>query len=256
MIITIPSKNRADKVKTLELIKNQIDTFLFIEQEDFKDYFKNYPLKPNLIDLPKSNQGITYARNQILDYFKEAECILMLDDDISEFCKRNGYTDSGYNKLEKMNLDEIEIMLKFLEMQFINNDITQLTISFTPSNWLKKDVKWQSPARVWCFNMINPKKLKDNGISYDPQADLMEDYDITAQILSKGLKVFSCFLFSFTPSDGGCGKNDGGCQTYRNAERSLNTVKYLTAKWGDKVKPIYHNDKMEVQFQWKKFTNK
>lgn len=258
MNIIIPSKGRVGKVETLKLIPSGNSIYLFVEPQESKLYRNEYWNSCSIVELKENNKGIAYSRNSILEYFKNLdEPILMLDDDISNFQKRDGKTSSGYHKLVKMDLDEVDKMFKELSLEFIKNNLTQLTISFAPSNWLENKA-WKSPSRVWCFNMINPKKLNDIGIKYDNEADLMEDYDITAQILSKGGLVASSFNYAFTPIDGGCGKSEGGCQSYRNSNKSQETVEYLFNKWGNKVRSVYvpKKDIMEVQFLWSKFIKK
>lgn len=251
MIYAIPSKGRPNKIKTLHLIDDEV--YIFVEPQEYNSYSLSYSKKARIINIQKTNQGIAYVRNFIMEYFKNEDCICMLDDDIQEFQKRlTEKTESGFYKMKKMESEEIKMMFDKLKSDFKKYDLTQATISFAPSNWMYEK-KYKSPSRVWCFNIINPKKCLENNIIYDNDAALFEDYDITAQIISKGLKNICFYDYAFLTSDG-CGGQEGGCQCFRTPESSLSVVQYLTYKWGTaivKSKFVEKKNMMEISFKWK-----
>ena len=65
MEIAIPSKGRAKKVETLTIFPEAI---LFVEPQDYNLYKESYP-KNKIININKNDQGISYVRNFILNYF-------------------------------------------------------------------------------------------------------------------------------------------------------------------------------------------
>ena len=89
--IFIPTKGRARRCKTAELLRSQLVEFnLVVEPQDADDYAKEYGLS-NLMVLPKNDQGLVYARNYIkTEAIKSgADWHWQLDDDIRWFNHRS-----------------------------------------------------------------------------------------------------------------------------------------------------------------------
>jgi len=255
MQIVIPTKGRAGKITTPELFSKKQEITLVVEQQEFKEYFNVYGKSCNVVSMPTKNndKGIGNTRNWVLDNFSDYEYIAMLDDDIKEFRVREGQTEGGHPKIVKIDVGQTDGMLK--ELVEYGRDK-----KLPPSNWLwgKEKGDWKYNTRVWCLNMISPFFCKEYGVNYDSNLLLFEDYDITAQILKKGFMNGCCYKYTYVPCDGGSGGSDGGCQFYRNEEKSKKAAEYLIKKWGDKIKLDTDNKRglTEVQFNWKEIYNK
>ena len=78
----IPSYNRTNKVKTLELLKkNNIDLkqiYIFVVEEEYEEYKKHYPEYKIIIGL----KGLVKQRQFINNYFKKGTKIVSMDDDL------------------------------------------------------------------------------------------------------------------------------------------------------------------------------
>ena len=78
----IPSYNRPNKIKTIELLKkNNIDIkqiYIFVVEEEFEEYKKHYPEYKIII----GEKGLVNQREFINNYFKEGTKIVSMDDDI------------------------------------------------------------------------------------------------------------------------------------------------------------------------------
>jgi hypothetical protein len=86
--IYIPSKKRAKIAKTPELLEKLKQPYvLVVEKEDLEEYQNVYP-KAQYLVLPKSDQGIVYARNEIKKdaQKRSSEYHWQIDDDIRGTC--------------------------------------------------------------------------------------------------------------------------------------------------------------------------
>jgi len=236
--ICIPTKNRVGKLHTDKLFY-PYDIYLFVEPQEVEAYKKEYP-GYKIINIEKSNQGIAYVRNFILNYFDEN--ILMLDDDIIKLMKRVN------KKLIDCSAKEV-----IEEMEnCLTKGYAQATISFIASNWYYTE-SYKVNTRTWCLSAINTKLIKENNIIYDSKVNCFEDFDFTAQLLSSGLKNICSYKYAFDcipMSTNKGGLNDGLRQTKSNA--SLEIIK---DKWPGLITIIDNNKTglKEPQFKWKYF---
>lgn len=241
MKIAIPSKARAGNVTTHKLF-NTNDIFFFVEPQDFNKYQKCYP-GCKIIDIGENNQGISYVRNFILDYFNEP--ILMLDDDIIRIDEKkpNG---------KMLKISNINNLLKDIELCFIKG-YKQVTIAYRPAVRFNKGKSYKVNTRCWCFNGIDASI----GVRFDPLADVFEDYDFTAELLRKGYKNISLFAYDFDCKV--MSTNSGGWQCFDRKQYSQKAFNYLINKWGKHViqKRINKISGLtEVQFLWNKIGGK
>lgn len=231
--IAIPTKGRAGKIDTLVIFK---DAVLFVEPQESKVYKEIYP-NNEIVILPENDKGISYVRNYILNYY---DCVVfVLDDDITKIYSKQG------KKLKK-----IEDISDFINacLTCIKKGYKQVTISFKASNWMH-DGLFKINTRCWCINVFDCS-LKD--IRYDSKSDVFEDYDFTAQLISKGYKNISLYNFAFDCRT--MGTNEGGWQLFDRKSKSATAFKYLMNKWGPQVITSRKNKVtglQEVQFNWR-----
>lgn len=79
MKIVIPSYNRYEDFKTLNLLKGYEDiTYIFVVQEELQRYKENFPNYNFIV----GEKGLKQQRNFITNYFEEGEILVYMDDDI------------------------------------------------------------------------------------------------------------------------------------------------------------------------------
>jgi len=233
MIVAIPTKGRAGKVKTLKYFPNAI---LFVEPEEYETYSFEYN-KNRVVYIGQNNGGISYVRNFILDYFDEP--VLMLDDDITKLFYRKG------NKL--YIIGDTRELIKSIDSCF-KKGYKQVTLSYKASNWLCSE-PYKVNTRCWCFNGIDCRLP----IRYDSKSDVFEDYDFTAQLIHGGYKNICLYVYAFECEK--MGSNSGGWQMFDRQEKSKLAKEYLIKKWGKHVVKTRFNEFTnisEVQFLWSK----
>jgi len=150
--------------------------FIFVRAEE-ELLYKQYV--PEATIVPVEKNGITPTRNAIVNYFKDWEKILMLDDDI----KSINWFIEDWNKysLIPLSKDEIKEMIEYW-------------FYYTEKIWLK--CRWIYPVNnaffmsektnskcfiIWTFCWI----INDKSIQFDERMKLKEDYDYSLQQIAK-----------------------------------------------------------------------
>ena len=239
MKLCILTKNRVKEMHTFNLFKDY-EVYLFVEPQDFEAYTEAYP-NTQIVNIQENDKGVTFCRNFILNYFK-GERILILDDDI----KRLFYRDARFKHKQTTPKEVLEELDKILDKGYV-----QASISFKGSNTLYKK-PYKVNGRVWCMSAFNLDSLEKNNIRYDPLAIYFQDFDITAQILSKGLS--NCISYRYCFDCVPMGNNKGGQQSFNRKKLSESSLNHLLTKWYGVMK-IKHNKKtgcLEPVFFWSK----
>ena len=184
MKICIPSKERAESMTT-HLFFNSKDVLIFVEPHEVKKYQIFWP-EYNIVDIKKSNQGLAYVRNFILDYIDEPK-LVMADDDISFFGKRNDK--HRYDRLSdyKEMLKDIEKGLDSFWGYEIPNNSYSFFLNKNSDNKIRMTV---NNKYVSVFYGINNSEFKKHNIIYDPLITSDgDDIDISIQILLNDGKI-------------------------------------------------------------------
>ena len=112
--IAIPSYDRAEtlKDKTLKLLFERNikpdNIYIFVaNKEEKKEYEKVIP-KDNYKKLIVGKKGISYQRNFIIDYFKEGDNIVFIDDDISNIKRKSGNKVSDLDDLNEFFINSFK----------------------------------------------------------------------------------------------------------------------------------------------------
>lgn len=112
--IAIPSYDRAEtlKDKTLKLLFERNikpdNIYIFVaNKEEKKEYEKIIP-KDNYKKLIIGKKGISYQRNFIIDYFKDGDNIVFIDDDISNIKRKIGNKVSDLDDLNEFFINSFK----------------------------------------------------------------------------------------------------------------------------------------------------
>ena len=242
--IFIPTKNRLDNESTYNILKDiGLNPILVIEPQEQE---QAELLKYNYITLDENNQGITYARNFILNYAKKNkyEFICMLDDDIKQF----GYivkNDKANNKLKqsrkKDNMAFIDALNKFIEYKSCG------TMQYTQFAWnqVKPIVFNRGLEVVWFLYM---PQLENVIIEYDT----IEDRDFSLDIIiNYDVKTFRLNHHYFlVPS---IGTNKGGIESSTRALKQKYWSYKMLNKWGENIISIIRktNNYYNIKINWR-----
>lgn len=273
--IVIPSAGRHKRQQTLACLErtsliHSYQVVLLVPRKELDKYrrpsYKGRPIKRSTMqDIivepePEDCIGISQSRAYVLTTWAKknsAENILMLDDDLS-FCHRP-------------NLDKPD-------MPYINdNTFRMLLMVETLAEWLEEGmvhvglisrqanrnigIEYQQPGRLmnaYAYDSRTIRKLIDRGDLKLNRVPVMEDFDLTLQLLKLGYPSRVSCQFAWTQTS----NMDGGCSTYRTADVQAKAA-YKLAKLhepfvqivtGKKAKTWKNNltERVDVRIAWKK----
>ena len=211
----IPSRKRADKVKTLKLIKQlERPIFIFVDDEAEKKEYEEYNIGDKIKIVNCNVTGIQNVRNFIYDYFEEGEKIVTLCDDVKGVYKLVGKCD--LKKIEGKELDDF--IVKGFEIAEKNK--TNLWGVYPIKNHFFMS-KTLSPNN---FIIGTFSGIIISDIRCDKELPLKEDYDFTIKHILKYKKVVR---FNNYCVEAEHYKNKGGCVDYRSKETEQKSIKRL-----------------------------
>jgi hypothetical protein len=226
--ITIASRGRAGKVETIKNLKldpDNVDIFVDTNQEE-REYRKYY----NNVYVTGTN-GITNARNFILDHYPVNSKIIMMCDDVQAI----GRLSSNKKSLQNITGNEVDKLIceAFIKCKQFG---TKLWGVYPVYNSFFMNHTISSGFCIASFCGIIVSKLR-----YPSELKLKEDYAFTLDNILKYKKVLRCNYLSVKARHY---KNKGGCQDYRNDELEKHACNYLLSKypWGVRRHPKRENE--------------
>ena len=221
--VAIPSISRAETItkKTLNYLKqtdidmSKVDIFLSNpnEEQAYRNNLKDYPV--NII-ISNTNH-VNTQRNFIIDYYKEDELILGIDDDI----------DLVAMKVDDKNTIQLNSLTDFVEQAFTisldkNFDMWGVNPVINPY-FMKNNVTFNLKYIVACFYGWRNNHEKKAYVSTNPEYG-KEDYErsIRYYIADGGVG-----RFNYVAPKTKYYSEDGGIQTYRTVEYEEKAVQWL-----------------------------
>jgi len=205
MLIAIPSKNRAGRTKSQEVLK---DATFFVPETEVIQYEGQVK---NIVGVPKEIQGITSTRNWILKQSKDQR-VVFVDDDL----KSCGYRVLQANCTNMVQIKDQDFWLEEFQKLFdlteqLNYKIWGLkTESSTRSTYPYKPINFQSYVTANCMGIIN-----DGEYYFDESFRVKEDYEICLRhIQDKG----GILAIRYLHWENEHWSTEGGCRDYRTIE--------------------------------------
>lgn len=234
--IFIPTKGRLNNEKTYELlIKLGLKPIIVVEPQEYGNAVE---MGYNCLMLDKNNQGITYARNFILDYCRNnhIEYACMMDDDIYSFVRIVN------NKRVK---DSDDCFLEALE--FFMNEKKCGTMQYHQFGVFANNyVSYNKNIEVIFFLYIPDL----DGVYFEE--DTIEDRDFSLDIvLNHGCTSFRLEQLCFcVPS---IGTNKGGIESDTRAQKQIYWSNKMLRKWGpDIIKVVVKkNGLTDIRTNWR-----
>ena len=221
--VAIPSISRAETItkKTLNYLKqtdidmSKVDIFLSNpnEQQAYKENLKDYPV--NII--VSNTKHVNTQRNFIVDYYKEDELILGIDDDI----------DLVAMKVDDKNTIQLNSLTEFVENAFTISldkkiDMWGVNPVINPY-FMKNNVTFNLKYIVACFYGWRNNHDKKAYVSTNPEYG-KEDFErsIRYYIADGGVT-----RFNYVAPKTKYYSEKGGIQNYRTVEYEETAVKWL-----------------------------
>lgn len=247
MKICIGSKNREPIVLKWLTEFNKSEVLLFVEPQEYDNYFKLYSEKATIVNIVENDKGFSYLLEFMNNYIlslKEKYWIF-LDDDILGFEKRIEGT-----KLKKV-VDNKEIKDIFIELQnkIITENLSQIGLSFNVHNRFFED-EIDYNKGLWCALINNAEAIKGVG-GYDLNIKIFSDWEMSARLISKNYRTAIYYKYAFNHQ---MKSRKGGAEfIYRDIELLNNSCRYIKNKYGDVVEIKFNESHgfNEVRFKWK-----
>ena len=188
MKVCIASKDRSSVITTHLFFKPK-DVLIFVEPQEVKRYQTFLP-DYSIVDIKKTNQGVCYARNFIIDNVREDK-IIMADDDIYFFGIRNNeYRYTGITNLDEMAKDISEGLDLYL-----THTIPFSVFSYFENKGSNNEKRFYVDEKISRgFYGINLKEVREKGIRFDTSLDA-EDLDFSIQILLNNAHICTDYKY-------------------------------------------------------------
>ena len=226
MLFAIPSKGRAGKVKSTDVLTQAV---LYVPESEAEYYRRSNP-KQEIVAIPDSVKGITRTRNWILENTTDAR-VVMIDDDV----KNQGWVKLLSTKSKHKKMTEAD-WRKTAEQLF---DVTE------DMGWKLWGVATQSaPRSVYPYKPILTRSyitasfmgiVNDGTYRFDESFSVKEDYEIGlrhAKQFGGIVAARHCYWENSHWLD------DGGCAEYRTGKMELDCIKRLIAMYPQQIRRV------------------
>lgn len=239
MLLAIPSKGRAGKVKSTNVLKTAT---LFVPCAEVAYYRKTNPAQ-EIIGVPDEVKGITKTRNWILQNTKDKR-VVMIDDDV----KNQGWVRLLSEKSKHQRMTECE-WVRVCEQLF---DITE------DLNWKIWGVATQSAQRsVYPYKPILTRSyitasfmgiVNDGSYLFDEDFQVKEDYEIGLRHAKEFGGVVAARFCYWENSHWG---NAGGCADYRTGQIEAYCIRLLIKKYPGQIRKIRRGGSgYSIELEW------
>ena len=225
MLVAIPSKGRANRVKTLEVLPSGV---VYVPLSEGGHYRRAYP-SANIVEVPEGVRGITATRNWILDN-TDQRYVVFVDDDVVGV----GYWVIGVEGKKKIQMREPALVMEWLRLFHVTDDLGyHLWGAETTGDYRvlhpHKPFVWHSYVTASCMGLVN------DGIRFDTDYPVKEDYELSLRcIRDDGGIVGARYLFWRNEH----WTTKGGCSDYRTQAMEDKAIKNLRAKYPGYIKKV------------------
>lgn len=226
MLFAIPSKGRAGKVKTIEILKGAT---IYCPENEYQDYCACYPDK-KVVAVPNEIKGITKTRNFILKSSDDKR-VVMVDDDV----KMQGWVKMLAEKSKHIKMEESEWLRVAENLFSVCEDL----------GWKVWGVATQSAARsVYPYKPLLSRSyitasfmgiVNDGSYLFDENFIVKEDYEIGLRHVKEFGGVL-CARHCYWENSHW--EDEGGCKDYRTTKIELEAIKMLVEKYPGQIRKI------------------
>ena len=214
MLIAVPSKGRAGRVMTREVLPSAT---LFVPDLEVAAYEKMGGGK--VVAVPTEVRGITAPRNWILRQAGDRR-VVMIDDDV----RTQGWTELLARNSMRHGLDEAAWLGEFAKLFDLTEQLEYriwgvATDGATRSIYPFNPFRWRSYVTASCMGIIN-----DGRTYFDESYPVKEDYELCARcIVEDGGVVCAQYLYWVNLH----WDTAGGCHDYRTQAMEADCIKRL-----------------------------
>lgn len=226
MIFAVPSKGRAGRVKTLEVLPSAV---LFVPAYEAASYRKAHPAA-EVREVPASVIGITATRNWMLDNVDDQD-VVMVDDDV----KACGYMHLGDTSAKHTKIDEATWRTEAAKLFEITRAMGYRLWGISTDGALRsvypyKPFLWRSYVTALFCGICN-----ETGLRFDESFRVKEDYELNLRCIREDGGVVAARYLYWANSHW---TDDGGCKDYRTQSMEQDAIDRLSEKYAGMVRKI------------------
>jgi hypothetical protein len=239
MLFAIPSKGRAGKVKSTDVLTQAV---LFVPESEAIYYGRSNP-KQSIVAVPDDVKGITRTRNWILDNTQDLR-VIMVDDDV----KNQGWVKLGESKSKHKKMTEAEWRITASQLFEVTEDLGWkvwgvATQGATRSVYPYKPILTRSYLTASFMGIVN-----DGTYRFDESFRVKEDYEIGlrhAKQFGGIVAARHCYWENSHWLD------EGGCSDYRTGQIELDAIKRLTKMYPNQIRRISRGGSgYSIELEW------
>lgn len=225
MIVAIPSKGRAGKVRSQAILPS---ASVFVPKLEAAAYRKAGA--KNVVEVPDTVRGITATRNWILKHTKDRR-VVMIDDDV----RAHGFTRLYERHAVHEPLDEKTWLGEFVKLFEITEQLGfriwgTRTDSATRAAYPYFPFRFRSYVTASCMGIINAGR-----VAFDETYPVKEDYELCARCITEDGGVLSAqYLFWQNTHY----HDPGGCHDYRTEQMERDAIKRLCRTYPGLVRAV------------------
>jgi len=223
MIVAVPSKNRAGRTTTQQVLPSSIFYVPESEVHQYEQYIKN------VVAVPMNVRGITPTRNWILKNCKEKE-VVFVDDDV----KTCGYTKFEERKSKKIEIRDEDFWLdefkKFFSMcNELEYKMWGVRTEASPRGTHPyKPILFRTYLTASCMGIVN-----DGEYMFNEDYVVKEDYEICLRhIRDKG----GILGIRYLHWENEHWTTEGGCKDYRTIDVERKAIKKLIKEYPSMIR--------------------
>lgn len=214
MLIAIPSKGRAGKIKSQDLITCAV---VYVPENEVESYRAGGA--NNVVSVPLSVRGITATRNWILDN-TEDPWVVMIDDDL----KKQGFVELLDFKSKHRKLTEEDWLTEWRKLFELTEDmgyrIWGVSTDSAPRGvYPYKPLMFHSYVTASCMGILN-----SSGIRFDEKFPVKEDYELCLRCVKEDGGLIAARYLYWENSHW---TDPGGCKDYRTAAVEKKAIRDL-----------------------------
>lgn len=239
MLLAIPSKGRAGKVKSTAVLPSAV---LFVPESEVV-YYEQTNGRQKIVGIPDDVKGITKTRNWILNNTDDKR-VVMIDDDV----KNQGWVRLLPEKSKHEKMTESDWLTVCAQLFDVTEDM----------GWKIWGVATQSAARsVYPYKPILTRSyvtasfmgiVNDGSYLFDEEFVVKEDYEIGLRHAKEFGGIVAARHCYWENSHWG---DEGGCADYRTGQIESYCIRMLIKKYPGQIRKITRGGSgYSIELEW------
>jgi hypothetical protein len=228
MLIAVPSKGRAGRVRTQAVLPSCAVYVPHLEAASYRDLGAR-----NVVPVPDTVRGITATRNWILRNTRSRR-VVMIDDDVQV----QGYVRLLSRQASRQSLDEATWLAEFRKLFDLTEQLQfriwgVATDGATRSCYPYFPFRWRSYITASCMGIVN-----DGRVAFDESYPVKEDYELCARCIAQDGGVVCAQYLYWSNSHW---HDKGGCHDYRTQGMERDAIRRLCKAYPGLVRAVERN---------------